>query len=203
MMQNITRRKFMVQLVLLVSTVLIAIGFMVQPVAAQRVDVDQIWRQVYEQLPTLPLENQYTSRETGDVVQNNTLISRFIRYHIYVKGRPPIYRFDWKISLADYLGVNDFIEPETYPSNDTLNTNPLEGDVAAINSLDRTQRDILVQTLVDLFTAAYSNSQTSSPPEPNVQPRPSQPQLTPTPTPANPPARPRDPQPGDAQLLAP
>lgn len=198
MMPKIHRHKFIIQLVF---AMLIAVGLMVQPASAQRINADQIWQQVYEQLPILPLENQYINRETGEVAENNTLISRFIRYHIYIKGRPPIYRFDWKISLADYLGINDPIEPQTYPSSDTLSLNPLEGDIAAINSLDRAQRDALVQTLVELFNTAYSNSQPSNPTEPNLQPNLESPQLTPAP--ANPPSRPRDPQPGDAQLLAP
>lgn len=170
------------------------------PAYAQRFSPDNVWQQVYEQLPDLPLENQYVSRETGDVVSDNTLIDRFIRYHIYVQGRPPIYRFDWKQTLADYLGINEFIEASTYPSSDTLTTNPMEGDIAAIKSLNRAQRDALVQTIVDIFNAAYSpptaTQESPSPNSPSPQPAPG------STSPSSPPSL-REPQPGDAELLTP
>ncbi|HEY9663469.1 MAG TPA: hypothetical protein V6C65_33910, partial [Allocoleopsis sp.] len=153
------------------------------------------------------------SRTTGNVVTSNTLISRLVRYHIYVKGRPPIYRFDWKISLADYLGVNDLMVASDYPSADALKQNPIEGDVAAIRSLSRAQRDALVQTLTDIFRLAYYGSAAPQPPA-SQSPTPQSPaspapgSVVPTsPTPVSPapvsPAPLRDPQPGDAQLLAP
>jgi hypothetical protein len=123
-----------------------------QPAFAQRVRPDGIWQVIYEKLPDLPLENQYISRETRQVASDNTLVGRLIRYHIYVKGRPPFYRLDWKFTLADYLGVNGVINESDYPSRDTLRTNPLEGDVAAIRSLNQQQRNALIQALVDAFT---------------------------------------------------
>lgn len=177
---------------------------------AQRFDVNTVAPQVYEQLPDLPLENQYVSRTTGDVVTSNTLISRLVRYHIYVKGRPPIYRFDWKISLADYLGVNDLMVASDYPSADALKQNPMEGDIAAMRSLSRAQRDALVQTLTDIFRLAYYGN--TAPQSPTLQSPASQSpapgssvpasQSPGSPAPASP-APLRDPQPGDAQLLAP
>lgn len=123
-----------------------------QPALAQRIRPDGAWQVVYEKLPYLPLENQYVSKETKQVASDNTLVGRLIRYHIYVKGRPPFYRLDWKFTLADYLGVNGVINESDYPSKDTLRANPMEGDVAAIRSLNQPQRNALIQALVDAFT---------------------------------------------------
>jgi len=168
----------------------------VQPLVAQDLRVGDAWQQVYQLLPDFPRENQYVNRETGKIAESNTLISRLIRYHIYVKARPVNYRLDWKLTLADYLGANERMPASTYPSADTLRTNPLQNDVAVIRSLNRTQRDALVQTLVNIFTTRDST------PAPNV-PTPQVPNASPA-VPAAPQAAPqRDPRPGDAQLLLP
>lgn len=173
---------------------------LLSPAVAQRFDPNSVWQQVYEQLPDIPLENQYINRETGDPVPNNTLVGRLIRYHIYIEGRPPLYRLDWKLTLADYLGVNEFIEPATYPSGDVLTVNPMQGDMAAIDGLSRAQRDALIQTIVDIFNTAYTPAQTE-PQEENSTP--ASPQPAPSTTPSRPAPSPREPQPGDANLLLP
>jgi hypothetical protein len=123
-----------------------------QSTVAPRVRTDGVWRQIYQHLPDLPLENQYVNKESGKVDPDNTLIGRLIRYHVYVKGRPPFYRLDWKMTLADYLEINEVMDEAIYPSSDTLRKNPTAGDVAAIKKLNRAQRDALVQALVDAFT---------------------------------------------------
>ncbi|QYX33099.1 hypothetical protein [Sphaerospermopsis torques-reginae] len=128
----------------------------ISPAVAQRISPSDIWQLVYQQLPYLPKENQYISKETGKVAENNTLASRLLRYHIYVKGRAPIYRFDWKLTLADYLNANEIIYEASYPGNDSLNQNPLEGDRTAIAKLTRNQRHQLVQVLVDIFNTPSS-----------------------------------------------
>ncbi|MBO3459187.1 hypothetical protein G7B40_027725 [Aetokthonos hydrillicola Thurmond2011] len=110
-----------------------------------------VWQQVYQQLPDLPRENKYISKDTGKVAENNTLVSRMIRYHFYLKGRPANYRLDWKLTLADYLGANEVMYDGSYPGNDTLKKNPIDGDRAAISRLNRRQRDALVQALVNAF----------------------------------------------------
>ncbi|MBF2002367.1 MAG: hypothetical protein IGS38_16795 [Synechococcales cyanobacterium M58_A2018_015] len=165
------------------------------PAYAQRFRIDEVGRQIQQQLPDIPLENEYVNRETGEVSPNNTLLTRLIRYHIYIKGRPVNYRLDWKLTLADYLGVNERMEPATYPSGDTLRTNPIEGDRAAIRSLTRAQREALVQALVSAFNPQAAN------PEPVPQPSPAAPSPVPAMSPA--PRFPQEPQPGDANLLAP
>ena len=163
-----------------------------QPAIAQIVIPQEVWKQVYQRLPDLPRENQYISRETGQVASENTLISRLIRYHLYLKNRPPTYRLDWKLTLADYLGVNEVILEPQYVGNDTLRENPLEGDRAAIKQLNRAQRDALVETLVTLFNPRYQEEIKT--PAPSTAPTPS--------TSPNPGVF-RLPKPGDAQLLKP
>ena len=155
----------------------------------QQLRVQDAWKLVYEKVPDFPIANNYISKETGKVDLNNTLVGRLIRYHVFVKGRPPNYRFDWKLSLADYLGVTpDYLVESVYPGNDVLRSNPIEGDRAAIQGLNRSQRDALVQALVDVFTGD------------------SGPKRAPTtggkPEGRNTPTIPQ-PQPGDAKLLAP
>jgi hypothetical protein len=129
-----------------------------------RLSVNDLAQQVYEAVPSLPLENGYVHAETGTVATNNTLISRFIRYHLYVVRRSPQYRLDWKISLADYLGVpGHWVEGDNYPGTATLETAPREGDIAAMNQLNRAQRDALVQELVNVFSSADGNLPTYLP----------------------------------------
>ncbi|GAB1545158.1 hypothetical protein NUACC21_78340 [Scytonema sp. NUACC21] len=163
----------------------LSVGF--QPVSAQRVSATDAWQLVYKQVPDLPRENQYLSKETGKRAENNTLVSRLIRYHLYVKGRAPNFRLDWKLTLADYLDANEVLYEGTYPGNDTLRQNPLDADKAAIARLSRRQRDALVQALVNVF----GDTQSTPTARPNTSP----------PSGESPPTRSRSPQPGDAQLL--
>lgn len=161
-----------------------------QESVAQPVRAQDAWKFVYERLPDLPIENNYISKETGKVDPNNTLVGRLIRYHVFVKGRPPNYRFDWKLSLADYLGATpDYLVESVYPGNDVLRSNPMEADRTAIQSLNRIQRDALVQALVDVFSGNWGQK-----PAPasggKPQDRSNSPQIP-------------QPQPGDAKLLMP
>lgn len=118
----------------------------------QDLRVTEAWRFVYQLLPDFPQENDYVSKETGKVDPDNTLVGRLIRYHLFVKGRPGNYRLDWKITLADYLGVTpEYLEESVYPGGDTLRSNPMERDRTVIQGLNRAQRDKLIQVLVDVF----------------------------------------------------
>jgi hypothetical protein len=159
------------------------------PAIAQRVSPDTVWQQVYQKLPDFPRENQYVSVETRKVATDNTLVGRVVRYHIYVKGRPPQYRLDWKITLADYLGINERMDEGAYPSRNTLKTNPLDGDLAVMNRLTRQQRESLIQALVEAFAVPVRPSSPAASPTP-VGP-------TPTPKPLSSPIR----GPGAADLL--
>jgi hypothetical protein len=175
--------------------------------------------EIYQVLPNLPLENQYIRKETNKVAADSTLIERFIQYHTNVKGRSPGFRMDWKMSLADYLGVNDYLTEITYPGHAFLKTSPMKGDRAAIQALSRQQREALIQSLVDHYTAGAQTAE-AAPPAPSPQPKappvalpavPTAPQLKPIPRPGDakllaPPSLPKSdalPRPGDAQLLMP
>jgi hypothetical protein len=162
------------------------------PAIAQvpRLNIQDAWVKVYEQVPDLPRENQYVNRETGKVSPTNTLVSRMIRYHQFVKGRPLAYRLDWKLTLGDYLGINEPILASSYPGFDNLRTNPMENDLAAINRLTRSQRNALIQALVNVFNPAASQPIV---PPPSPQPA----SVAPTETPKLPP------QNGGARLLLP
>jgi hypothetical protein len=166
---------------------------------AQRSTGSEIASQVYEQFPDLPLENQYISQETGEVNPNSTLMSRLIRYHIYVKGRPPQYRLDWKLSLADYLGKNELMFEGVYPERETLRDNPMRGDREAIGSLTRSQRNALIHTLVSLYNPQYLQLLQDAARTPE-RPAETIPDGEP---PRRVPEPPRPPQPGDADLLNP
>jgi hypothetical protein len=147
---------------------------------------------VYQQLPYLPKENEYRRKETGEIDPEHTLISRFIRYNQDLKKRTNRYRFDWKLTLADYLGANETIDPETYPGSVTLTTNPFETDVKAIQALKRRQR----QELVDLLAFIYKPQVTEKPAKTKISP-------TPQATPKDESGKPSLAKPGDAQLLMP
>ena len=157
-------------------------------VVAQSLRPNDVAAQVYQLIPELPLENEYVSQETQEVATNNTLISRFIRYHQYVKNRPVKFRLDWKFTIADYLEANEQISYERYPGSKTLTTHPLESDRAVIYNLSRSQRNQLINTLVSIY-----NPNTASTPNPTTE--------STTSSPNNSNNAPRLPQPGDADLL--
>lgn len=181
---NLSKQKRTLNLVVTMLTIigLIVLGsgveknqislFNPQPALSQSVSPRDIWRQVYQQLPNLPLENKYISKETRKVASDNTLVTRLINYHVYVKGRAPNYRLDWKLTLADYLGANDIMWEEAYPGFENLRKNPIEGDRAAIQRLNRQQRNALIQTLVNAFTANSSAPGSRTPLQPSTEPSP-------------------------------
>lgn len=169
-------------------------GAKIKQVQAQFIQPKLIAPQVYSLLPDFPLENSYVRTETGEVDSENTLARRLIRYHIYIKGRSPLFRLDWKLTLADYLGVHQLMEPSQYPGQGALNENPLRADIAAIATLNRQDRDELVGVLVSIFNPdAASVEKTPT----NQSPRQD------TSEDYSPNARPSLPQPGDADLLMP
>ncbi|MEM9246673.1 MAG: hypothetical protein AAGA67_13170, partial [Cyanobacteria bacterium P01_F01_bin.153] len=109
------------------------------------------WQRVYDRMPEVPLENTYVRRDTDEVDPTDTLVKRLMRYHMYSKGRSPRFRLDWKLTLADYMGINELIPPDTYPSNSRMTENPRYGDMQAISALNRDQRNRLVDTLIAVF----------------------------------------------------
>ncbi len=162
--------------------------------AIRRIQVADIGSQIYEQLPNLPSENRYISQETGEVAENDTFVGRFIRYHLYIKGRSPLSRFDWKLTVADYLGANEVMFENRYPSGNALNTNPMVSDRQAMNNLTRAERNALVNTIVRLLNPNLPVNSSPQPTTNSSEPSPAQssPRTTPLPP---------QPQPGDADLL--
>lgn len=139
--------RFLTLAIVLVFTVISATTS-ATTVTAQVVRTGDIAQKIYVELPEVPLENQYFNRKINKVDSNNTLISRMIRYHAYLKGRPVALRLDWKLTMADYLGANDTMDLATYPGQDILAVNPMDADRAAINTLSRKTRDRLIERLI-------------------------------------------------------
>ncbi|MGF1537373.1 MAG: hypothetical protein ACFB4J_12950 [Elainellaceae cyanobacterium] len=108
--------------------------------------------QIYAQMPDLPLENHYERAEARGVDESNTLMLRFIRYHLFVQRRSPVLRLDWKLTLADYLGVNEWVTEPVYPSFNELEDSPRNGDMNAVRSLNLAQRQALVEALVAIYS---------------------------------------------------
>ena len=122
----------------------------------RRVNPLAISTEIYQQLPDFPLENQYLSSDTGAPNEESTLVSRIIRYHLYIKNRPATYRIDWKLTLADYLGVFESISADGY-ADYGLQDSPLDGDRAVIQNLSPAARDRLVNALYEAFTTPRSD----------------------------------------------
>jgi hypothetical protein len=162
---------------------------------------DSVAAIVYQRLSYLPKENQYLRQDTKKVDQGNTLIARLVRYHQDVKKRSTRFRFDWKLTLADYLGVNESIKADRYPGKSTLTVNPLAKDVEAIRSLNRGQRDELVNALAEAFKVVNETPAEQSTP-PNNSPEKPTPQPQSSPAPENP-SQPSLSNPGDSDLLKP
>lgn len=124
------------------------LGVKLMPSAhAQSSERRAIASSVYTQLTDFPLENHYVHTETGKVDPTNTLIYRLLQYHTNVQSRPVLSRFDWKLTLADYLGVNEWMDEERYPDR-FLQSNPFHRDVEVVQTLNRQQRDTLIQELL-------------------------------------------------------
>lgn len=158
--------------------------------SAQLTSPPDVAQFVYKRVPTLALENQYIRSENNKQAVESTLISRLVQYHNSTKGRSPNYRLDWKITLADYLGINEVIQPETYPGFAFLKKNPLESDRTVIQKLNASQRNALVQALVDAFTGSRATAaiKAFTPPVPQAKPKPApayRPTLNPLPAPGS------------------
>ncbi len=107
------------------------LGWGLQRVYSQTLRPEQAAEIIYEKFPDLPKENRYRSAETGEINPKHTLISRFIRYHKDFKRRVLQSRLDWKVTFADYLGVNQSPRESNYPGS-TLETSPLKQDIEVI-----------------------------------------------------------------------
>lgn len=132
-----------------------------EPLNAQTLNPDMVAQKVYEQMPDLPKENQYFSQETQEKAIDHTLISRMIRYHRDVKGRPTEFRLDWKLTFADYLDANETINESRYPGITTLTQSPFLKDKEIINSFTSSQREKLVNLLVSIYNPQMEDNSNS------------------------------------------
>lgn len=163
-----------------------------RPIVTQTVRIQMVSRLIYTQMPGFPPENQYLNRRTGVVDTEDTLVNRLIRYHVVTKNRAPMLRFDWRMTLADYLDVNEPMIEDRYPGTDTLQPEPMRNDRAAVSRLTPAQRTNLINLLVAAFTPVAIE------PARIIFPTPA-PTIVPTPTLA--PRGLQLPQPGDAEFL--
>ncbi|MEM8505354.1 MAG: hypothetical protein AAF716_19645 [Cyanobacteria bacterium P01_D01_bin.1] len=145
----------------LVATLVAFHGITIGTVHAQsslrRISPSAITAQIYERLPELPLENQHINSETGSPDVENALVSRIIRYHLYTKDRPTNLRFDWKLTMADYLGAFERMSLQDYPDYG-LQDNPIAEDIAAVANLDWEVRDHLTNLLYESFALSSIDS---------------------------------------------
>jgi hypothetical protein len=190
-------------------------------VQSSYISPETVSNRLYQQLPSFPKEDQY--KPNNKDFAPSTLVERLVQYHTGIKGRNPRLRFDWKLTLADYLGLNELMPAQSYPGREYLARNPLDGDRAVVRQLSRQQRQQLVQTLVNIYTPPTAQgapvgpvlapAPTSTPPVAAPKPQRSplllpnsrggDAQLLTPPTPATP-VTPQPPRPtGDAQLLMP
>lgn len=169
------------------------------PAGGYTLVVEVVAQQIYDKFPDLPKSNDYLRQSDGTPDPENTLISRLIRYHRDIKKRPTRYRLDWKLTLADYLGVNEQMLPDRYPGFSTLQKSPLDGDRQLIESLNRQQRQELVDFLAQIYrpqTLPNGNGTDVNENGPGIENE--------APTPAvTKPNQPELSKPGDAQLLMP
>ncbi len=124
------------------------------PAHAQLRLIPEAARRVYEALPDMPLENTYTPvnpNDGGPAPEEDTLVRRMMVYHLQVAGRSPADRFDWQLTLADYLDANEPIVAQRYPGAERLTVNPYAQDKAAVQALSRQQRQALLRELVLAF----------------------------------------------------
>ncbi len=167
------------------------------PAYAQLRLIPEAARRVYEALPDLPLENTYTPvnpNDGGPPPEEDTLVRRMMVYHLQVVGRSPTDRFDWQLTLADYLDANEPIVAQRYPGAERLTVNPYAQDKAAVQALSRQRRWALLRELVLAFGG-----------DPDPKPLYIPPDLNPVPAPPTPKPLERLPIPGagSADLLRP
>lgn len=166
-------------------------------VAQRQPRPDEIGALVYEQLPNLPRENTYIGVRSREVRPNDTFVSRLVRYHQQLQNRRLGSRLDWKITIADLLGVNGVISPEQYPGFETLTPNPLEGDLTVLTRLSRAERDRLIDAILAVVPRPQLPADSPEDDAGITPPSPAAPALAPSSNPQLPPL----PRSGAADLL--
>lgn len=132
------------QLVTLSLGILLAWSF--APARAQLREIPRITSEVYAAMPDLPREDHYITSSGEDL--DSTFLRRVLLYHMRAEGRSLYSRLDWKLTFADYLGINLTMYAQLYPGHDQFSENPYSGDIAAFQSLSAAQRDRLLAALL-------------------------------------------------------
>lgn len=119
------------------------------PLQAQTNRIQQAAEVIYAELPNFPSENTYVSGDGAE--PQNTLIRRMLAYHIHTQGRSPRSRLDWKLTLADYLDLNEPMYAGVYPSANVLTVNPHQRDREIVQNLSREEREALLLAIFKAF----------------------------------------------------
>ncbi|GAB4216134.1 MAG: hypothetical protein OHK0012_17780 [Synechococcales cyanobacterium] len=167
----------------------------VTPAVAQLSRVEGASQSVYAALPQLPKEDGYVA-SSGEGTGYSTLMHRMMVYHIQTRGRSPFRRFDWKLTLADYLDLNEVMLAQSYPGVTIFTSNPYDGDRQVIQGLSRAERNALLNALLIGFGATTEPDQWLAP-----SARPTAPAADPTPSAATTPQPLIIPATGGADLL--
>lgn len=121
---------------------------LVEPAFAQRIrDIPERSAQIYELMPDLP-----------EASEDGKWLQRVLLYHVRTKGRLANSRFDWRLTFADFLGVNDPIYTDQYPPDGT-EVNPLNGDRDLFQAMTRHDRNEFLAAILEVYG---NNSVTNS-----------------------------------------
>ena len=133
---------------MLVGAALASVVAVAEPASSQRIrDIPDQTAQIYELMPDLPGYDDDTK-----------WLQRVLLYHVRTKGRLTNSRFDWRLTFADFLGVNDPIYADQYPSGDT-ELNPLNSDREQFQTLTRQDRNEFLAAILQV----YGNNSVTNP----------------------------------------
>ncbi len=117
------------------------------PVQAQLREIPRITEAVYTAMPSLPRLDQFQTA-AGESL-DTSFVRRVLLYHMRSEGRALNSRLDWKLTFADYLGINLTMFAQQYPGADQFSENPYTADLEAFRALTRADREQLLAALLD------------------------------------------------------
>ncbi len=117
------------------------------PVQAQLREIPRITETVYAAMPNLPRLDQFRT-SSGESLETS-FVRRLLLYHMRSEGRSLQSRLDWKLTFADYLGINVTMFAQQYPGADQFSENPYNADLDALRALSRAEREQLLAILLE------------------------------------------------------
>lgn len=117
------------------------------PVQAQLREIPRITEAVYAAMPNLPRLDQFRTG-SGESLETS-FVRRVLLYHMRSEGRSLRSRLDWKLTFADYLGINLTMFAQQYPGADQFTENPYNADLEALRALSRAEREQLLAILLE------------------------------------------------------